>query len=72
MSVVEQLDCSWQVEYHFYHRSEMTLPRTMLEVMKGLEARNVRVFHSEVPRPFSSPQKHPAPRLLHIRYMSHG
>ena len=34
----------------------MTLPRTMLEVMKGLEARNVRVFHSEVPIPLKSPE----------------
>ena len=36
-----------QVEYHYF-RSEMTQPSKMLEVLKELEARNVRVFHSEV------------------------
>ena len=36
-----------QIEYHYY-RSEMTQPSTMLKVLKGLEARNVRVFHTEV------------------------
>ena len=36
-----------QVEYHYFHGSNITVPRKMLEVLKGLTARDMRVFNVE-------------------------
>ena len=36
-----------QVEYHYFHESNITVPRQMLDVLKGLSARDMRVFNVE-------------------------
>lgn len=36
-----------QVEYHYFHQTNITVPRDMLEVLSGLQARDLRVFHVE-------------------------
>ena len=36
-----------QVEYHYFHESNITVPRKMLEVLKGVVARDMRVFNVE-------------------------
>ncbi|EIE27040.1 hypothetical protein COCSUDRAFT_64052 [Coccomyxa subellipsoidea C-169] len=36
-----------QVEYHYFHKSNITVPRKMLDVLKGLTARDMRVFNVE-------------------------
>ena len=34
-----------QVEYHYFHQTNITVPREMLAVLQGLQARDLRVFH---------------------------
>ena len=36
-----------QIEYHYYHETNITVPRQMLSVLKGLAARDLRVFSVE-------------------------
>ena len=36
-----------QIEYHYYHQTNITVPKQMLSVLKGLTARNLRVFGVE-------------------------
>ena len=36
-----------QVEYHYFHQTNITVPRDMLEVLSGLQSRDLRVFHVE-------------------------
>ena len=36
-----------QIEYHYYHQTNITVPRQMLSVLKGLSARDLRVFNVE-------------------------
>ena len=36
-----------QVEYHYFHQTNITIPRDMLEVLSGLQSRDLRVFHVE-------------------------
>ena len=36
-----------QVEYHYFHQTNITVPRDMLEVLSGLQTRDLRVFHVE-------------------------
>lgn len=35
------------MEYHYFHESNITVPRQMLDVLKGLSARDMRVFNVE-------------------------
>ena len=37
----------WQVEFHYFTDSNITKPREMLEVLKGLTNRDMRVFNVE-------------------------
>lgn len=39
--------CLAQIEYHYYHQTNITVPRQMLSVLKGLSARDLRVFNVE-------------------------
>ena len=36
-----------QIEYHYYHQTNITVPKQMLSVLKGLTARDLRVFSVE-------------------------
>ena len=36
-----------QIEYHYYHQTNITIPKQMLAVLKGLMARDMRVFNVE-------------------------
>ena len=45
--LAEQLACHAQIEYHYYHQTNITIPKQMLAVLKGLMARDMRVFSVE-------------------------
>lgn len=47
MTFPEQLACLMQIEYHYYHQTNITIPKQMLAVLKGLMARDMRVFSVE-------------------------
>lgn len=35
------------MEYHYFHQTNITVPREMLAVLQGLQSRDMRVFHVE-------------------------
>jgi hypothetical protein len=45
-NVLEQ-GCPVQIEFHYWRNSAITKPREMLEVLKGLRERQMRVFNVE-------------------------
>ncbi len=47
MTSTERVGCLTQIEYHYYHQTNITIPQQMLAVLKGLAARDLRVFNVE-------------------------